>query len=380
MKRILLLATKNDDTKIFLWCLRQAGYLGFAVGHASKNTHVKFSPLCRQFFNIPEEWTLEEKSSEIVDLLKEIVQKNDIDMLLPTGFESIKFLSHYRAEIEAFVPLIPLPDQATIDTLGNKLNFANYCRDHGIPHPKVYHLPDYRSFKSIEKDVIFPVVTKPLASSASRGIYKFERLNALDDYLKKSTSPGVPAFPLLLQEYIPGKDYCFYAYANKGRLNAWTILKFIEIPREGDNKPLLWIQFQRNDDIFAIGRDIVAQSDYSGPINIDMRVDATNKHVYALEVNPRFGAKTFYSACDGVNFADVAIRCVHDQTVVKEPNYSNRIWGSPHRLLPLILKHRQRKYIDYASKHTFFQVRYFLLDKYYAAIGKIREKINTMVQ
>ena len=69
MKRVLLLGTKSDDVNIFLWCLRQAQYTSIVLGNEQKNKEIKYSPLCKEFINIPPEWSLEEKSIEIINLI-----------------------------------------------------------------------------------------------------------------------------------------------------------------------------------------------------------------------------------------------------------------------------------------------------------------------
>lgn len=374
MRKILLLATDTDDTKIFLWCLREAGYQGYVLGNLSKNREIEYSPLCKKFFVLPENYRIEARPPQIVDFLRRIVTDEGIVTVLPTGFESIKYISQYSRELRKTFKVLPLPDLSTIDRLSNKLNFWRFCTRENVPHPKTYLLGSLSDIDAAGLKDSFPLMTKPIVSSAGRGIYKFENLKRLKEYLASGEDA---AFPLLLQEFIPGCDYGFCGFATNGYLNAWTIMKFIEIPR-ADSKPLLWIQFQRNDHVLEIGKLIVKKENYSGPINIDMRLDERHDKVYALEVNTRFWARTFFSNCDGVNFADVAIRAADNPSYQKEPRYSGRIWGSPHRLLPLLLKHKGKKYMDYASRHTFFQIRYFFLDKWFTVIEKFRRIPKTI--
>lgn len=374
MKKVLVLATKSDDAKILLWCLREAGHVSYVVGNISKNAELEYSPLCAKFYRIPEKWTIEQRSAEIIDHIQPIIKDNAIDVIMPTGFESVKYLSLYKDTLNKIVKVVPVPSLAVIDKLGNKFNFFNFCNENNILHPKSYLLEDVNAVRNEEIPVRFPLLTKPLLMSAGRGIYKFENKEDLMRYLGEKTRQREDnMLPLLLQEFIPGADINFNGFAYHGRLCAWTIQQFLKIPRTGD-KALRWSQFSENKDVLQIGKMIIEITKYTGPINIDLRIDERDQQIYIIEINPRFWAGTFISLCDGVNFADVAIQLVFDAQYTKEPKYSNRIWGSPHRLLPLIIKYRKKEYIDYARRHTALQIRYFLLNQWFSIVRKSKEK------
>jgi len=373
VKRVLVLATNASDAKsLVLWGLREAGYECIALGNSSKNEELMYSPLCRNFFPIPEEYSFEEKSPEIVPLIKKVAEENNIDIIYPSGFESVKFLSLFQDELSQIKPCVPVPTLEAISQISDKNIFASFCQDHDIPHPKTYLLKDLRIIEQNSLPVQYPLLTKPLRMSASKGIYTFHEKDALLEYLKTQKEDGSNTLPLLLQEFIPGFDIDFNGFSRKGHLSAWTIQKFIEIPRK-NNKSLRWIQFLKNDDILRIGKKIIAETKYSGPIHVDLRIDERNNKVVAIEVNPRFWASIFASMCDGVNFADVAVQSMLDPEYVKEPKYSNRIWGTPHRLPFLLLSERKTKFITYALQHTFLQIKFRILDKIFSIISMVRK-------
>lgn len=363
VKKILVLATNTSDARsLVLWGLHEAGHRCWVMGNLSKNAELKDSPLCCKFYAIPEEYSFEAKSPEIVPLIKKVAEDNDIDVICPSGFESVKFLSLFQNEVAQIKLCIPVPALETIDKLSDKYAFASFCQDHGIPHPATYLLEDIRVVEENKLPVQFPLLTKPLKMSAGRGIYTFKKTDELLRYLKTRKEDGSNALPLLLQEFIPGFDIDFNGFGHNGLLSAWTIQKFIEIPRK-KNRPLRWLQFLKNDEILRIGKIIVEQTRYSGPIHVDLRVDERNGRVYSIEVNPRFWASTFASIIDGVNFADVAIRCAFDPRYQKAPRYACRIWGSPHHLPYLLLKQRNGGMWRLARQHTLFQVKHMFFNQ-----------------
>lgn len=363
VKRILVLATNTSDAKsVALWGLREASHQCLAIGNLSKNAALKDYPLCRKFYAIPEEYSFEKKSPEIVPLIKKVAEENDIDVICPSGFESIKFLSLFQDKIAQIKSCVPVPALETINTLSDKYTFASFCRDHGIPHPATYLLEDINVVNENRLPVKFPLLTKPLRMSAGRGIYTFKRKEELLGYLGTQKEDGSNALPLLLQEFIPGFDIDFNGFGHNGFLSAWTIQKFIEIPRKG-KKPLRWLQFLKNDEILRIGKTIIEQTRYSGPIHVDLRVDERDGKAYSIEVNPRFWASTFASIIDGVNFADVAVECAFEPRYQKTPRYACRIWGSPHHLPYLLLKQPDREMWRLARQHTLFQVKHMLFNQ-----------------
>src|SRR3989344_1454115 len=148
VKRILVLATNTSDAKsVVLWGLREAGHQCVALGNLSKNAELKNSPLCRKFYAIPEEYSFEDRSPEIVPLIKKVAEDNDVDVICPSGFESIKFLSLFQNEIAQIKLCVPVPTLETINRLSDKYAFASFCRDQGIPHPATYLLEDINVVK-----------------------------------------------------------------------------------------------------------------------------------------------------------------------------------------------------------------------------------------
>lgn len=370
-KNILVLSTNTSDGMIILWCLHEAGYEAFVAGNLSKNIGIKNSLLCKKFFAIPENYNFEKRSQDIIPFLSRIIKEEKIDLIIPSGFESIKFISQYKNVLSEIIGLLPVPSSVSIETLGNKLNFFNFCNKNNIPTPPTYLLENIETVKECKIPINFPVLTKPISLHSGIGVNKFENEKTLYCYLTTNTINKSNSLPILLQEFIPGYDIDFNGFASNGRLNAWTIQRFIEIQRK-NTEALRWLEFIENRDVLKIGEEVVKYSNYSGPIHIDLRIGSNDGMIRAIEVNPRFWAGTYKSICDGVNFIDVGIRTAFDNNYLIYPKYSNHIWGTPHRLPFLILKHRNLTFVDYAFRHTFFEIKYLVLNILFNFIAKIK--------
>lgn len=376
MRHILLLSTNSDDAKVFLWCMREAGFTSFVIGPKLKNIELRYHPLIKKFYSIDTQWSSSDNFGDLLLSIRKIIKSEHIDIILPTGFESIKFLSTTAYLLRKFVPVIPIPTLEKIDLLGNKLSFAKFCYSHAIPHPRAILLKDLKQFDDVTKKIDFPAVTKPLNMSSGKGVRVFKREDDLHIYLSNVQADGSNTLPLLLQEFFPGNDIDFNGFANNGKLIAWTIQRFINILRK-NQEPLRWYQFVRNDQVLEISKNIIKKSKYSGPIHIDLRINPSTNDVVSIEVNPRFWASTFYSLCDGVNFPAVAIQHTFDNDFTKSPLCSNRIWGSPNRLPFLLLNHHEskRQILRYASLHTILQVKYEILNRLFDILERLFKRV-----
>lgn len=357
--KVLLLSTCSSNAQQALWCLRKAAYRTVAIGNISKNHEIKHSILCNKFYEIPEAHSFEAGSQEMLSYIKDVVGKEHIDIIVPSGFDSVRFLSLYKKELSAMTNVLAVPEIATIDQLGNKHTFALFCQDAGVPHPRTCLLENINQLSDGMVNLNFPIVTKPLNLAGSKGVNKFNDKNGLKMYLLSEQSDKSNALPLLLQEFMPGSDVGFNVFASNGRINAWAIQHFLEIPLK-NKAPFKWLQFSGNKAVFDAGEAIMRKSNYTGPANIDMRIDLRDGSIKVLEVNPRFWATTMSSLCDGVNFIDVAIKSTFNPDYKVTPRCSNHLWGNFWKIPVLVITKRDIKMLRYLPRFSMVQIGYML--------------------
>lgn len=369
MKRVLVLSTCSDDGKKLAWCLREAGHHAFALGPAAGNEALSHSPLCGRFFETPPAYGYEKRSPELLPLIAAAVESAKIDVIVPSGFESLKFVSRHRDHLRRIARVTAVPSLEMIAELGNKRSFAEFCARHGIPHPRTVVIERADDVLRDGLQATFPLMTKPYSMAEGKGIHRFDDRKELHAYLAAPRPDGQNALPLLLQEFVPGDDIDFNGFCAGGRLVAWNIQRF-----RWFGAGTRWLQFERNDEVLRIGRRIVELTRYDGPIHIDMRIDSRDGSVKTIEVNPRFWGSLVASICDGVNYGGAAVRQAFDAAYAEEPRATNRVWGMPHRLPGMLLKHGGRDFYAGLSRHTLFQLKYMALDLAFSLISRARGK------
>jgi len=114
---------------------------------------------------------------------------------------------------------------------------------------------------------------------------------------------------LTFQVFTPGGDeslWSFHGYADeKGELLAWFVgHKLRTFPSLTGMSTFL--ELAHDDELAAIGRDIVARVPLKGVFKIDFKRDAGNGRVHVLEINARFNLWHHMAAKNGVNLLQVA--------------------------------------------------------------------------
>lgn len=289
--KLILLSTNFSDTNIIMRCLMDIKknidiciYCNYKNINKILSNEGKATFFSHNHENFDDNYT---------DDLKKIIDNDSI--LIPTGFDSIKYLSKNLSFFKSFLK-IKIPTPSTIDLLDNKKNFTDFCISYNILHP--YTLINFYKYK-IENDKKY--LLKKIDSAGGLGIYPIDNESTFKKLLKKEEYDSY-----ILQEYIDGVDFAFNGYCEEGRVIVSTIQRFVTPFWHGKNRlRLSKFEFQREVD--DIAKKIISISKYSGPINIDFRKSSADNRFYVIEVNPRFWANTHHSIICGVNFVAVAL-------------------------------------------------------------------------
>lgn len=252
----------------------------------------------------------------------------DFDILMPSGFESIKFVTSFKDRLACYINIIELPEMMLIEELDDKLSFFNFCTTHKLPHPETVSGQEF-----FEKNIFrkkFPILLKHRKGAGKQGIRLVDSPEDL-----QNGSEYIYAEDYIVQEYLQGCDFAFNAFCKNGLIVAWTVQQFTSVNILGRDR-LRLSTFVKNTDLYLLADNLINLTHYSGPINIDFRYVPTVKKYYFIEVNPRFWANTHYSLIDGVNFVDIALRSNPSADIMK-PLCSGKTWGKPVKTLILII-------------------------------------------
>jgi carbamoyl-phosphate synthase large subunit len=229
----------------------------------------------------------------------EAAERLRIDLVVPLIVES-EFLplSSARALFESIDCRLLIPPREVVDRTGDKLEFARFLREIGVPGPVTQ---PYSSAIEIER---FPVYLKPRRGSGSVGTARFESLHSLHEAARGRSD-------LIVQEALDGSEFtvdCFAAAP--GRVVAAVPRERIAIKAGVSVKGRTY----RHPLIEQIARRVVEASGLRGPANVQGMLRA-NESFSIIEMNPRFSGTLALTTAAGINFASLLIDMLEGKSI-----------------------------------------------------------------
>ncbi|MBV9028043.1 MAG: ATP-grasp domain-containing protein [Candidatus Eremiobacteraeota bacterium] len=221
----------------------------------------------------------------------EAARRLQIDLLVPLIVES-EFLplDDARERFESIRCRVLLPPRTITERTGDKLNFARYLDDLGVPGPPT---TAYSPGMSVKR---FPVYLKPRRGSGSVGTTRVDSLASLHEAAHGRSD-------LIVQEAVDGTEFTVDCFAAEpGRVVAAVPRERIAIKAGVSVKGRTY----HHPRIETIVRDVVAASGLRGPANVQgmLREDGSFS---IIEMNPRFSGTLALTTAAGINFASLMI-------------------------------------------------------------------------
>jgi len=209
------------------------------------------------------------------DFLEQLSEKH---IIIPTDFQSLKFLSQNRKSFNEHI-VCALMDINMLLYLDDKHNISNIAQECGVRSPT-----EYSFSQAVELSPDHRLVVKPNFGDGSVGVFISQDKQHAIDYYEQLTPENKPKH--IVQDYIDGDDFYYYAICNKGKILVSSII----IP--GSFKQF-GTHFLDNPSIDENAKKIIENFQFSGPISIDFRIDKKSKEVYLIEINPRNGNNSY---------------------------------------------------------------------------------------
>ena len=226
------------------------------------------------FYMSDESYIVPKNSSKFYhDKLKEIIEKENIDLILPTSddIEQISMLKNiYYENINLF-----MSDYNVITTCHDKMLFYKKCKD-DFPLPYTINKPLFK---------------KPIRGKGSRDVELIEN-NGQEIY----------------QEYLPGTEYTIDVFSDM-KSNVLSAVPRIRLQTKAGISAKGKIV--RDKYIESQCRKLAKFLRLKGPSCIQMKED-DNGNPKFIEVNPRFGGGTYFTTLAGVNFVKMIIDLIED--------------------------------------------------------------------
>jgi carbamoyl-phosphate synthase large subunit len=227
--------------------------------------------------------------------LFEIISKHNIGILMPSSGHDIYNFSRNKGNLLDRGAVAVVSDEDTMEKCRDKMEtFTFLSQKFASPYTTV----------DANKIIEFPLIAKPRFGKGSKGVVKIDN----DDDLKYVQSKNDN---LIFQEYLPGTEYTIDVLSDLERE------PIIAVPR---------IRLQTKAGISTIGKivkdDSISETCKSiakylkiiGPCCIQMK-ETKDGILKVVEVNPRLGGGTIFTALAGANFPSMILDMVKGKKV-----------------------------------------------------------------
>ncbi len=262
-----------------LGAVRSLGRAGIRVTAMSPNHRAVsfFSRYCHTKVLCPDPGNEE----QYIDFIGKYIQENPVDVLVPVGYLSTVAISRHKEELLPFAR-VPVAEYGSMQVASNKQKTMQLASTLGVPSPHEY--------TSIEDITGYPIVAKdPFGSGRIRYIgspQEFERLDLAGS---------------LLQEYIPGAGYGFFALFNRGKVRAYFMhRRKREFPITGGASTCAESIY--NEEVKRIGLKLLESLQWHGVAMVEFKKDNRDGIFKLMEINPKFWGSLDLSIASGVNF------------------------------------------------------------------------------
>jgi len=281
----------DGNFKHTLAAVRSLGKQGIDVTVMS---HIKvsisfFSRYCHHHKIAPDP----ERDPHFAEFLLQVVKENNFDVLLPVSFAAMKQVLQIREELEKYVR-VPLAGKDALGIAGNKDRTILYAEKNGICIPRTWYPHHESDLNAISQEISYPAVIK---GSEESGFVRYanspaelsEKYRAISDY-----SP-------VIQEYITGEGYGFFALYNHGRARAIFMHKRIrEYPVTGG--PSAVAESIYDPELRDAGLKLLDALHWHGVAMVEFKKDKNTGKFVLMEINPKLWGSLGLAIASGVDF------------------------------------------------------------------------------
>jgi len=235
----------------------------------------------------------------------EIVEKHNIDVIIPSNEKSVELLS--SNEDKFTVPLVT-PSMESYLICRDKLKTIQFAEKLGVRVPKTFTFKDYEDFKDHFHEIdVSPLVLKPKSSAGSRGLLyidnKEQLLNTLTkDYIDKYGFP-------IIQERIPsggrpvGSSFLYY---DGQEVLCFCHQRLREYPPSGGPSTLAISIYDQK--ALDIGRKLLSNLKWNGLAMVEFKEDPRTSELVLMEINPRMWGTIGLAIFSGADFTDAIVK------------------------------------------------------------------------
>ncbi|HVE40305.1 MAG TPA: ATP-grasp domain-containing protein [Planctomycetota bacterium] len=326
--RTLVIADNDLFARWVTVCLASAGHHVLVMAPGAHRL-TRLSRHCRAHTAGPGQALLRQPDASLLERIDRYCREHTLEAAVPADLPAALLLARGRDRL-TIPTLFPVSDAALIERFHDKWEFNGLLRTLGLPTPRTWL---WNGIADVERGAWdFPLMLKPPRGEGGVGVRRVDSRSALSNVLGPYGEQH--GWPILAQEFIPGRDIDLSVLADRGRIVAWTVQQS-PTGQPGD------LEFLQHPRVLEIGAALVRATGYHGIAHFDLRIDDRTGQPLFLEANPRFWGSLRHSLWSGVNFPALGLALargqdagIHFRPVVgpcRDPGFSIR--SSVHALL-----------------------------------------------
>lgn len=286
------------------------GGLDVEVWTAEENSSMRRSRRIDAMHVVPSEFGTR-PDARFSDWLAPRLAERSIDVVVPADYDSFIWLSEARDQLSPVVSF-PVPNRSIIEFYNDKGRVADACTRSGIDTPRTSRI-DHRDALSA-LDQCGPIVVKPPDTGDSYGVYRLDSVGDLAGHLDADDRPG-NALPLLVQEYIPGRDLDVTVVTRVGEVVQAVVSEHLP-----GSRGLRYLDHPR---AVELAHAVSRLAAYDGVLDFDMRDDPVSGRLVVVDTNPRLTGSTLVKTWAGANLPLTGVRLalglpIHHRTAIGE--------------------------------------------------------------
>ena len=291
----------DADALHSLVIVRSLGTRGMKVSMASHRKVFSlsfYSRYCRERIIYPSP----KRDKGFIDFLLDLVRAKRFDILLPVRSTVTPLIAQHAQKFEPFVNFV-LPSSESMATANNKETTFRFAEKVGIPVPRTLYPRKFSDIEGEARSFRFPVVTKALVGSGSRGV---AYLNSREELLRFAEKNLVQESDLvqkrwIVQEYIRGSGCGFFAIFDRGEPKAIFMHRRLrEYPITGGPSTLAESIYHPR--LKELGLKLLEALRWNGVAMVEFKLDQQDNEFKLMEINPRFWGSLNLPVASGVDF------------------------------------------------------------------------------
>jgi len=307
MITVLVTNPSSAHTVAAIQSLGRAGYRIVTIDTTHKYLRAfgAFSKYCSTHKKVPP-YELED---EHIEAVIDFARKQKVNVILPISLRACTLYSKHFKRFRKVGIRVPVSrwEESMRVACSKKLTFK-FAESISMQVPKTIYYNREESLEHVKKALSFPMVIKGPEGANVRYANSEEELTSSIRYFEN----GFPDQELLIQEYIKGGGYGYYALCKEGEVLCQFMHRRIkEYPITGG--PSVLAQGFYDKGLESLGQKFVSSLNWTGVCMVEFKLDEKVGIYKLMEMNPKFWGSLILSIRSGVNFPVCAVKMAMGQ-------------------------------------------------------------------